>query len=94
MQQPLCHLYFLTVMEHLSSAHHYNPHTSKLSVLLRSAVNIQKDLETAEGGEAVLLWVELQATVQVLIQELALHLNPAQSHKLGDIQLMMEDLNK
>ena len=94
MQQPLCHLYFLTVMEHLWSEHHYNPHTSKLSTLVRSAVNVQKALETAQGGEAVLLWVELQAVVQVLIQELALHLNPSQAHKLGDVQLIVEDLNK
>lgn len=91
MQQPLVHLYFLTVMEHLCSEH---PYTSRLATLVRSASNICKHLETAEKGEAILLWVELQAVVQVLIQQLAVHLDPTQPHKLGDVQLIIDDLNK
>ena len=94
MQQPLCHLYFLTVMEHLSGQQSYNLHGSKLSLLVRSAVGVQKQLEVAEGGEALLLWVEFQAVVQVLIQQLALHLDPTVTHKLGDVQLIIDDINK
>ena len=90
MQQPLCHLYFLTVMEHLSSAHDYNTHGSKLSLLVRAAFSIQTQLETAEGGEALLLWVESQAVLQILIQQLALHLA---TYKLEDVQLVV-DVNK
>lgn len=86
MQQPLCHLYFLTVMEHLWSTH--------LSKLVNLAEHIQKQLKTAEGGEAIILWVELQAVVQVLLQHLAVHLNPLEIRKFGDVQPIVQDINK
>lgn len=86
MQQPLCHLYFLTVMEHLWTTH--------LSKLVHLAEHIQKQLKTAEGGEAIILRVELQAVVQVLIQRLAEHLNPLQIRKFGDVQSSVKDINK
>jgi len=93
MQQPLCHLYFLTVLEHLWSEHHRTH--SKLSILVCSAKNIQKQLQdTAQEGETVLLQVELQAVVQLLIWQLALHLDPSQTQRLGDVQLILEDINK
>ena len=97
MQQPLCHLYFLTVMEHLQSKQNsdgYPRQQNHLSVLVRSAASLQSNLETAEGGEAVLLWVELQAVIQVLIHQFVKYLDPAQPHRLGDYQLVADDLNR
>ena len=93
MQQPLCHLYFLTVVEHLQSRRN-RLEPSHLSGLVRTATSMQTHLETAETGEAVLLWVELQAVMQVLIQQLAEHLDPAQPHKVGDLQLVVDDINR
>ncbi len=80
-------------MEHLWSTYHYN-NTSNLPALVRLAGKIQMEQEAVEGGEAILLWVELQAVVQVLIQELALHFDPSQTQKLGDVEIILEDLNK
>lgn len=93
MSQPLCHLYFLTVVEHLLSEH-ADKTRSHLSSFVAAADNVQQLLKTAEGSEAVLLWVELQAVVQVLIQELALHLNPSEVSKLGDVESILENINK
>ena len=98
MQQPLCHLYFLTVLEHLmakqnseSFLHHQHSH---IAGLVRMADSIHNSLETAVGGEAVLLWVELQAVTQVLLQQLALHLDPNQMQMLGDVQQIVDDVNR
>ena len=87
MQQPLCHLYFLCVMEHLTSSKKY----STQSYIIEAAVSIQNQLETAVDGEAVLLWIELQAVIQVLLHELASHLNPLDASKLCDI--LHDDIN-
>ncbi len=94
MQQPLCHLYFLVVIEHLLGEHPALNSHSKLTGLVRAGAALHKQLETAEGGAAVLLWVEFQAVIQVLIKQLAIHLNPVDPHKIGDIQLVLDDLNK
>ena len=98
MQQPLCHLYFLTVLEHLmakqnseSFLHHQHSH---MAGLVRMADSIHNSLQTAVGGEAVLLWVELQAVTQVLLQQLALHLDPNQTQMLGDVQQIADDVNR
>ena len=88
MQQSLCHLYFLTVMDHLWSKN------CNLSVIVTFASDIQNQLKTAKEGEAVLLWVELQAVVQVLIKQLVLHFDPSEPQKLIDFSLMKDDINK
>ena len=93
MQQPLSHLYFLTVMEHLLSRHHLKS-SSKLDSLVRIGSSVYNQLETAQGGEAILLWVEFQAVIQVLIQQLAMHLDPSKPHRLGDAHLVLDDINK
>ena len=92
MQQPLCHLYFLTVMEHLWSEHHQSI-SSELSSLAEFAVSIQKTLETAADEEAVLLWIELQAVIQVLIQHLAWHFDPEFADRLSAVSEILEDIN-
>lgn len=90
MQQPLAHLYFLTVLEHLQALRH------KLSALVRIANFIIQQcasLATSEE-EGVLLWVELQAVVQMILQELAAHLDPAEAYHIGEIQLLVDNINK
>lgn len=94
MQQPLCHLYFLIVMEHLWSKHH-DSLTSKLSALVRTANNVEQELKAATmEEEVVLMWVELQAVIQTLIQHLAVHLDPKGIHGISDYQVVLKDLNK
>lgn len=80
-------------MEHLSSKLDSKT-CSHLSTLVGAAINIQEGLKTAVGRESVLLWIELQAVVQVLIQQLALHLDPSQTSKLGDVESNLKDINK
>ena len=93
MQQSLCHLYFVTVMEHLWSKHCCATH-SRLSILVTAIKNTQKQLDAAQDGEAILLYIELQAVTQILIQQLALHLDPSQIYKLGDVKPLIHDINQ
>ena len=90
MQQPLAHLYFLTVLEHLQGEGH------KLSALVRTANNIFKlcTSPTVGEGESIILWVELQAVVQMVLQQLATHLDPSEPHRMGEIQPLAEDINR
>ena len=89
MQQPLAHLYFLTVLEHLQAEGH------KLSSLVHTANTINQQCASPTTGEVenVLLWVELQAVVQVVLQELATHLDPSETHCMGEIQ-PLADINR
>ena len=87
MQQPLAHLYFLTLLEHLQAQQH------KLSVLVRTANTIIQQCAYTEDVERVVLWVELQAVVQVILQELAVHLNPSK-HRMGELYPLMDDINR
>ncbi len=87
MQQPLAHLYFLTVLEHLMS----KPY--KLSGLVRMATSINTlciSQPTSDASKAV-LYIELQAVTQVIAQQLALHLDPK---NVSDVIHIIEDLNK
>ena len=90
MQQPLVHLYFLTVLEHLQAEGY------KLSSLVRTANTINQQCASPTTGEVehVLLWVELQAVVQVVLQELAAHLDLSETHRLGEIQPLADDINR
>ena len=95
MQQPLCHLYFATVMEHFWSKHQDKTEGQiKLSTFVRVADYIQKQLDTSEGKQSILLWVEFQAVVQNLIQELSYYLSPSHPYKLGDVHSLLKDINK
>ena len=82
MQQPLAHLYFLTLLEHLQAK------TYKLSGLVSFANKIIERCNSPAIGEveAVVLWVELQAVVQVIIHRLATNLNPSKL-RVGEIQM-------
>lgn len=97
MQQPLCHLYFLTVMEHLESQNedqHNEDKHNKIPSLVNFASDLQKQLETSEDGNAILLWLELQAVIQTLLQQLAMNLDSSQPSNLGNFILLEDDINK
>lgn len=102
MQQPLCHLYFLTVMEHLESQNedqhnqyqHNEDKHNKIPSLVNFASDLQKQLETSEDGNAILLWLELQAVIQTLLQQLAMNLDSSQPSNLGNFRLLEDDINK
>ena len=86
MQQPLAHLYFLTLLEHLQAQRH------KLSVLVRTA-NIITQQCASPTTESVVLWIELQAVVQVILQKLAVHFNPSKP-RMEEIHPVVDDINR
>ena len=90
MQQPLVHLYFLTVLEHLQAKGH------NLFSLVRTANTINQQCASPTTGEVenVLLWVELQAVVQMVLQELAAHLDPSETRHMEEIQPLADDINR
>ena len=72
MQQPLAHLYFLTVLEHLMSSQ------DKLANLVRTAKCIEGELESDHSDcDRVLMEIELQAYKQVVAQKFAKLVNPS-----------------
>ena len=91
MQQPLAHLYFLTVLEHLVSSQ------LRLAGLVRTANVIRRDFESQSSSlsepEQVLMCIELQALVQVVAQKLAENLDPSNPHKMGEVQPIVDDIN-
>ena len=89
MQQPLAHLYFLTCLEHLQAENY----TLTDLVRIANLITEQCASNTTEEAEAIVLWVELQAIVQVILQELATHLDPAK-FQMGQIELLTQDINR
>ena len=89
MQQPLAHLYFLTLLEHLQAQAH------KLSGLVRIANTITKECASATTDEVekVVLWIELQAVVQVILQKLAVHLDPSKP-RMEEVYPVVDDINR
>ena len=89
MQQPLCHLYFLTVLDN------YLLRNSNVDTLLVFATKVQeKALSSPGDAKAILLAVEIQAIIQILIQRLALHFNPTQSQKLDNVLTSTDKINR
>ena len=85
MQQPLAHLYFLTVLEHLMSTQH------TLAGLVITARSIEGNLQNCHDKcTKAVLWIELQAVIQVLAQKLAKFVT---HYEIGEIQLYIPDLN-
>ena len=92
LQQPLCHLYFLTVFEHLQSRCLQQDYD--LPSLVNTARSIEEKLSTSESWEAALLQLELQATKQVLIQHFVKYLDPNTPQMLGDIQQIKPQIER
>jgi len=87
MQQPLAHLYFFTVLEHLQAKNY------QLSGLVRIANAIMQECASSASREVekMILWVELQGVVQVILQKLAMY--PDQS-VLQEVHQMKDDIHK
>ena len=90
MQQPLAHLYFLTVLEHLLSEEH------QLSHMIRVAKQISQlcKPQVEPTHSQVLLHIELQAMIQVIVKSLAPHLDPSDQAQLGKLQPLVDDINQ
>ena len=89
MQQPLCHLYFLTVLDN------YLLCNSNVDTLLVLATKVQDKALSSPGDEkAILFEVEFQAIIQILIQRLAFHFNPTQSQMLDDVLISTNKINR
>ena len=88
MHQPLAHLYFLTVLEHVMS--------EPPGEIVRSADLISKQLDSSEtcDGEKILLWIELQAIVQLIAQQLQYHLDPDNPSKVVQFRLLKQSVNR
>ena len=84
MQQPLCHLYFHTMMENRGL------HNRTLNSLKDLACNIQQAMKAATGGKAILLSVEFQAVLLILLQRLAFYLHRSQNRE----ELAISKINK
>lgn len=81
-------------MEQLWTEKHFKPDKADINYYVQLVQRIQKELKTAEVNEVVLLHVELQAVIQVLIEQLALHFDPSHPEKLGDVQSIIGDINR
>ncbi len=68
----------------------------KLSGLVRMATSINTlctSQPTSDAFKAV-LYIELQAVTQVIAQQLALHLDPSEPEKLGEVVNIINELNR
>ena len=92
MQQPLCHLYFLTYFEHLESTFQGRKQ-SELATFIKAASSMQSALRKECEGKVV-LWLELQAITQLLIKELAFHFDPSEWYKLPDVVPLEDKIKK
>ena len=82
-------------MEHLTSVYGSDVEISQISPLVYLAIKMKNDLARAVNEESIiLLQVEYQAVVQVMIQQLARHLNPMYPNKLGDIVYIFDKINR
>ena len=90
MQQPLAHLYFMTVLEHLVARNW------EISSLVMSADLIRTlcDISDTRDSDKVLLWIELQAVVQVIAQNVPYHLLPSQRDNIVQFAPLKDDINK
>ena len=90
MQQPLCHLYFSTYLDHLQSTFQGRKH-SELATFIKAARSMQSILLAENGREHVVLWLEFQAVIELLIKELASHFEWS---KLSDVLPHKESINR
>ena len=76
-------------MEHLRSSH-----ANSLDILINFVTSIKESLKTAVRGEAVLLSIELEAVIQVLIWQFAMHLDPDQPQRLRSCLVLFDNINR
>ncbi len=109
MQQPLCHVYFTIVLEDITSDKRYKCFKpSDLVIIIKQMKNMEQKFEQAytsvedpneketEGlkGDVILIRIEIMAVIQRLIQIVIPYFNPHKQQGLGEIQSLMNDINK
>ena len=62
--------------------------------IMRSAEVITELLSKTSDGKKLLLWIELQAIVQLIAQQLQYHLDPDNSSKVGEFRLLKPFVNR
>ena len=64
--------------------------------VVRSAEVITEQLDSpnTSDGEKLLLWIELQAVIQLIAQELQCHLDPDNISKVGEFRLLKQSVNR
>ena len=81
MQQPLAHLYFLTVLQHLTSGSYALSGNIKIA---NEIINAQNSQDTSDATKAV-LYIELQALIQAIAQQLPTQLMQAQISEVTSV---------
>ena len=68
----------------------------KLSEFVRMAFDVSTDCksESTSAAAKAVLYIEQQAVIQVIAQQLALHLDPYQPEKCKDVPFIINDLNE
>ena len=91
MQQPLAHLYFLTVLQHLTSGSYTLSGNIKLA---NEIINARNSQHTPDATKAV-LYIELQAVIQAIAQQLPTQLMQTQISEIvsvcGQMNTLMDD---
>lgn len=62
--------------------------------IMRSAEVIYELLSKASDGEKLLLWIELQAIVQLIAQQLQYNLDPENDSKVAEFRLLKPFVNR
>ena len=90
MQQPLAHLYFLTVLEHLMSKDH------SLVSMVRLANYILEQCDSSEccDNDKIILWIELQSVVQVIAQTVPHYLGYSEAKHVIEKKGLQVDINR
>ena len=93
MKQPLAHIYFLVILEQILLRVSIS---DAVVELIELAKQIIMDLNSGlkEPSEIVLLQVEFQSVKQVLIQQIAIHLDGNMPERFERIRKFIEDVTK
>lgn len=89
MQQPLADLYFLTVLEHLMNKNY--PFVRLIQTAI-DMLNTCSDTSTYDQ-ERLIFWIELQAVIQVIAQQLATFLDPSEPAKIANVYSVKDAIN-
>ena len=96
MKQPLVHVYFLVILEQILLRVSTSGSDAVVE-LIELATNIMErimdlDSELKEPSEVVLLQVEFQSVKQVLIQQIAFHLDCDMPERFERIRKFVKDI--
>ena len=91
MQQPLAHLYFLTILEYLNDLSETYPFPD----LVQTATSMFDACSAANTSpkEKLILYIELQAVIQVIAKHLAKFLDPSEPAKIAKIYISRDAVN-